>query len=226
MPEPEDKQIIQSWHTNADAWISAVQNQEIESRKIVTNEAIIDAVMEQKPSTALDVGCGEGWLSRELYDRNVSVSGIDAVPELIESTRKSCVGNFHVCSYERLAEEEIFDYKFDAVICNFSLLGKEDVELLIDRIPSLLRNKGVFYIQTLHPSICCEAAECKDGWREGSWEGFGPQFKDPAPWYYRKIASWEKLLTESGFSNIECREPKYPESEEVASMILVCKGTV
>ncbi len=55
MAEYDDKRVIQSWRKNANAWIGAVQNKEIESRNLVTNKAIIDAVMERNPTTALDI---------------------------------------------------------------------------------------------------------------------------------------------------------------------------
>lgn len=219
--EYDDKQIIQSWHTNAEAWIYAVQNSEIESRNLVTNQAIIEAVMELNPSTALDIGCGEGWLSRALLERNVDVLGVDVVPDLIDSARKISSGEYRVCSYRELAYDQVIDSKFDTVICNFSLIGKEDVNDLIAAIPKLLNNKGVLLVQTLHPLMYCEEGECEDGWREGSWDGFGSKFRDPAPWYYRTKASWERLLGESGFINIECREPGYPGKEKPVSILFI-----
>jgi len=219
--ESDDKNIIKSWHKNAKAWIGAVQNHEIKSRNLVTNKAILDAVMERSPSTALDVGCGEGWLSRTLYERNVDIVGIDAVPELIDNANKMSSGTYHICSYEEIAKGQIINSTFDAVICNFSLIGKEDVDGLISTIPRVLNNKGVLYIQTLHYLAFCEEDECEDGWREGSWDGFGSEFKDPAPWYYRTKTSWERLLADSGFVNIECREPGYPGKEIPASMLFI-----
>ncbi len=219
----DDKKIIQSWHKNAAAWISAIQNQAIESRNLATNKAIIDAVMERAPSTVLDVGCGEGWLSRALIDCNVNVVGIDVVPALIEQARKISPGTYYVCSYDEIAESQIRDSKFDAVVCNFSLIGKKDVDCLIGTIPRLLNDKGVLYIQTLHPLTYCEKEYSKDGWREGSWDGFGAEFSDPAPWYYRTKTSWERLLGESGFVNIECSEPRCPGKENPVSMLFICE---
>ena len=61
-----DQKIIDSWKSNALPWVIAVRTNEIESRLLVTNKAIIDAVLAQAPKTVLDVGCGEGWLIREL----------------------------------------------------------------------------------------------------------------------------------------------------------------
>ncbi len=60
-----DKSVLDSWNNNASAWINTIENDEIESRKLVTNKAIVDAVVSYSPATILDIGCGEGWLTRE-----------------------------------------------------------------------------------------------------------------------------------------------------------------
>ncbi len=130
-------------------------------------------------------------------------------------------GQYHILSYEEIAKGQGIDVNFDAVICNFSLIGKEGVDNLIRAIPGLLNNGGVLYIQTLHYLVCGEKGECKDGWKEGSWDGFGAEFSDPAPWYYRTKESWEQLLGKNGFINIECREPKYSEKEKPVSMLFI-----
>ena len=84
----DDTQIIRSWEQNAKAWTEAIQNEAIESRKLVTNQTMIDAIVNYKPATALDVGCGEGWLTRALTQRNIDVLGIDIVKTLIENAQK------------------------------------------------------------------------------------------------------------------------------------------
>ncbi|VAW55999.1 hypothetical protein MNBD_GAMMA07-1103 [hydrothermal vent metagenome] len=56
MQNNNDKKIINSWKTNAIPWISAIRNNEIESRLLVTNNAIIEAVINSQAKTALDVG--------------------------------------------------------------------------------------------------------------------------------------------------------------------------
>lgn len=61
-----EQAILKSWDTNAQAWTQAVRNREIESRNRVTNQAIIDAILAQDFQSMLDVGCGEGWLIREI----------------------------------------------------------------------------------------------------------------------------------------------------------------
>jgi len=60
MSTSDEKSILTCWQTNAAAWIKAVRQQEIESRRLVTDTAIIDAVLSLGPKHVLDVGCGEG----------------------------------------------------------------------------------------------------------------------------------------------------------------------
>ena len=83
-----EKKIIESWTANAANWIDIIDNNGIESRRLITNKAIVDAVCVNKPTTALDVGCGEGWLAKELYDKGIEVTGVDVIPELIRGQRK------------------------------------------------------------------------------------------------------------------------------------------
>ena len=45
----------------------------IESRRLATDGAIVAAVVEERARSVLDVGCGEGWLSRALSERGVRV---------------------------------------------------------------------------------------------------------------------------------------------------------
>jgi 2-polyprenyl-3-methyl-5-hydroxy-6-metoxy-1,4-benzoquinol methylase len=222
MTQFDDTQIISSWEQNAEAWIEAIQNEKIESRELVTNQAIIDATMAYKPATALDVGCGEGWLTRALAQQDIDVLGVDIVKTSIANARKLGSGNFELCSYEELAAGRLRDRIFEAIICNVSLLGKESVDNLINAVPSLLTPTGHLFIQTLHPFISWENKQYKDGWRPGSWDGFGAKFKNPAPWYFRTMETWMRLFNKNGLVVRECREPVHPETKTPASMLFIC----
>ena len=76
-------------------------------------------------------------------------------------------------------------------------------------------------IQTLHPLIACGDRPYRDGWREGSWAGFDPAFTDPAPWYFRTLESWTRLLRGHGLRLLEMIEPLHPLSQRPASVIFV-----
>jgi 2-polyprenyl-3-methyl-5-hydroxy-6-metoxy-1,4-benzoquinol methylase len=217
-----DARIVESWRKNARPWVSAVRDQKIESRKLVTNHAIVEAVMRRSPLTALDIGCGEGWLARELSEHGMQVVGVDVVPDLIEQARRAGGGEFRVASYEDIAAGRL-DVQVDAVIANFSLIGKESVEGVLRRAPSLLTNDGALFIQTLHPVTACGELPYVDGWREGSWAGFDDDFSDPAPWYFRTMESWLQLLGESGFQTVKTHEPLHPATGRPASVIFIAQ---
>ncbi|HEX6628125.1 MAG TPA: methyltransferase domain-containing protein, partial [Gemmatimonadaceae bacterium] len=187
---------------------------------LVTDNAIIDAVMSRAPGTALDIGCGEGWLVRALGKRGVDVIGVDVVPGLVEAARRAGGGDFRVASYEEIAAGKL-DVRVDAVIANFSMLGKESVEGVVRRAPQLLNEKGALIIQTLHPLISTGDLPYADGWRAGSWAGFDDDFSDPAPWYFRTMESWLELLRESGLRRVEAREPINPHTQLPASVIFI-----
>ena len=215
-----DARIVQSWRINAGAWARAVRDGRIESRTQVTDAAIVDAVLSRSPRSVLDVGCGEGWLARELSARNIDVVGVDVIPELVEEAQCAGGGDFRVISYEDLSADH-FGAAFDAVVCNFSLLGKASVESVFESVPSLLTPDGGFIVQTLHPAVACGDYPYRDGWREGSWAGFDDDFSDPAPWYFRTLETWMKLFVEHGVRLLEIREPVHPTTERPVSVIFV-----
>lgn len=213
-----DTKVIASWHKNTTPWIDAVRKGEIESRTLVTNQAIVDAVRSLSPATGLDIGCGEGWLVRALD--GVAMTGVDVVPGLIDAARAAGGGDFRVMSYEEIARGQL-RLAVDAAICNFSLIGEHAVAGLFRAAPAYLKPGGFLVVQTMHPVAACGEAPYLDGWREGSWAGFNAGFTDPAPWYFRTLGSWVRLFTDHGLRVHELREPVHPKTGKPASLILI-----
>lgn len=222
---PGDTRILDAWHTNATPWTNAVRGRQIESRRLVTDQAIVDAVLARAPRTLLDIGCGEGWLAHRLGEAGIAVTGVDAVPALVEQARTSTAGEFQVMTYEVLAAGGL-SKRFDALACNFSLLGDASVEGLFASFARLLRADGCVLIQTLHPLEACGEAAYRDGWREGSWAGLGDGFGEPAPWYFRTLESWIALFAKHRLALIELREPLHPQTLKPASVIFVARPVV
>lgn len=215
-----DEKIVDSWHQNAKAWTVAVREEQIASRKLVTNQAIVDVVLSRAPQSVLDIGCGEGWLARTLAAQGIEVLGVDGVPELIEQARTVGTSQFEVLTYEEIAAGKL-KARFDLAVANFSLIGQESVTGLFKAIPTLLTSEGTCVVQTIHPVVGCGEQPYQDGWRAGSWVGFSADFVDPAPWYFRTIESWIRLFAESGLRLVAVREPLHPETGKPASIIFI-----
>ena len=217
-----DEKVIESWQNNASAWTKAVRENRIESRALITNQAILDAIDSRSPRAVLDLGCGEGWLVRALAERGISATGVDVVPGLIEQAVRTGGGDFRVVSYEEIAAGGL-DLIVDAVVANFSLIGKESVEEVLRSVPKLLARGGSLIIQTLNPVAASGDLPYEEGWRSGSWAGFSSDFTDPAPWYFRTMDGWLCMLEQSGFSVLEVREPINPATKTPASVVFIAE---
>jgi len=215
-----EAKIVESWQKNALPWAAAVRRGEIQSRKLATDRAIVDAVLSRSPSSVLDIGCGEGWLARELAAETIRVTGVDSIPPVIERAQSAGGGQFFVASYEEIAAGRLA-ISADVIVCNFSLLGNESVEGVFRAVPRMLNRSGSFIIQTIHPVAACGNLPYQDGWREGSWDGFSADFTDPAPWYFRTLETWKDLFSKNGLRLIETREPTHPITQRPASAIFI-----
>ena len=214
-----DEKIIESWKKNAAPWIEALERNTIESRIVVTNHAIVEKILSKKPEKVLDIGCGEGWLSRVLVESDIDCLGVDVVPDLINKAKLG-KGRFQLISYEELSYSRLGE-QFDVLVANFSLIGEESVESIFQQANNLLKKGGSLIIQTVHPKVVDTNLDYVDGWREGSWAGFGNNFCAPAPWYFRTLESWSALFEAAGFDRLEIVEPLNPKNKNIASLILV-----
>lgn len=211
--------ILEAWHANADAWERAVRGGGIESRRLVTDRAIVEAVLSRMPRKVIDLGCGEGWLARVLAAEGIEVTGVDAVPALVEAAQAGGGGSFRVLSYADIAAG-LLDERADVLVCNFSLLGASSVSGLLAAVPGLLRDGGVLLVQTIHPLVA-GIEPYRDGWREGSWAGCGDGFGKPAPWYFRTLGNWIGAFEAAGLRLLALREPLHPHTGKPASVIFM-----
>ncbi len=218
MTDPNKSQIA-SWSKNAERWTAAVRGQMIASRRDATDAAILSAARAGRLGKALDVGCGEGWLCRELSREAVEIVGVDAARELISCAREAGEASYHVLSYAELAETPATaGYDFDTIICNFSLLD-DKIDALLDALATISNAEARLLIQTLHPVAL---TPYEDGWRIERFDGFGAADWSPMPYYARTLASWVDALAPK-WALTKIMEPKAPSAQTPASLLLVAE---
>ena len=217
--------LQRSWTENASAWTAAVREQAIPSRRVATDAAIVAAcervIDGRRDMRALDVGCGEGWLSRELVTLGAHVTGIDASAPLIDVARASGGGAEYECvSYEQLeSDSAVVAGPFDLVVCNFALLDDRVVALLT-ALARRLPSSGVILVQTVHPWAAVGDGPYADGWRTETWSAFGTAFPTQMPWYFRTTGSWLAAARDARLVMDRLEEPLHPETKKPLSLLL------
>ncbi|GLO46039.1 class I SAM-dependent methyltransferase [Pseudomonas putida] len=220
MRNPEDT-LLDSWQHNAQAWIDAVRSGAIESRRQVTDQAILLAILGRQPERVLDLGCGEGWLLRALGDRGVEAVGVDGDRTLVDAARAAGSAEVHLASYAQLADAQAYVGKdYDLVCANFALL-QQDIIPLLAAMNALLVPGGALVIQTLHPWSVADG-NYQDGWREESFAGLAGDWH-VMPWYFRTLASWLNALDMAGLRLVGLQEPQHPQSALPQSLLLVAE---
>lgn len=215
------QQILESWTANAGNWIATIDNAELESRVLVTNAAIVNTICEYDVKTILDIGCGEGWLTRALRSKGKDAFGVDGIEALIENAVLKEGLFYKTATYAELASGiQLQQDVFDACVINFALIDKDETAVLINAIPQYLQKNGLLFIQTLHPLVVAANAGYTSGWKEGSWNGMKRNFEQPYQWYFRTLEDWVSLFVPH-YQVLGIKEPVHPETKKPLSVIFI-----
>ncbi|WP_318342622.1 class I SAM-dependent methyltransferase [Flagellimonas baculiformis] len=215
-----NEDILKSWEKNASEWVKVIQSNSIPSRKY-TNVAILDTIRQLKGKKIVDIGCGEGWLTREMEKMGWQATGLDAIEGLVLEARKNSEADFHVFTYEDIIEgKPIPNAPFDAAVFNFCLYLKEGLQQLLAHTLQQLSPKGTLVIQTLHPFFLLQnGLPYESQWLADSWKGLPGNFTDGHSWYARTFKDWISELNQLKNINTHCKEITNDEGKPV-SLIL------
>lgn len=76
------------WNKNAPVWINLVRKGYDVYRNYLNTPAFFDIMSDIKGMKGIDIGCGEGYNTRLLAERGVTVEAIDISPVFIESVKE------------------------------------------------------------------------------------------------------------------------------------------
>ncbi|KKN22222.1 hypothetical protein LCGC14_0917470 [marine sediment metagenome] len=219
----EDEKIIDSWNKNAEEWIRVIGTGQIDSRKF-TNKAIENEVKAVSGNTVVDIGCGEGWLTRAISAMGKTAVGIDAIEKLLENARTKGSEKFYQFGYQDIIDgKSIPEAPFDVAVFNFCLYQKDGLDKLLSSTKNQLNGEGVILIQTLHPFfLFINGLSYKSQIISNSWKGLPGNFIEGHEWYARTFEDWVQTISESGLQITGFKEV-LNEKDNPISLILKLK---
>lgn len=139
----------------------------------------------------LDLGCGDGVLTKQLKELGCHVSGVDASPELVQAAVAAGV-DAAVLDARRLN----FVAEFDAVFSNAVLHWIKEADEVIGRVFTALKPGGRFVAE-------CGGAGCVEKIRSALITELELRGVDGAasdPWYFPTAQDYGERLTRAGFT--------------------------
>ena len=107
----------------------------------------------KKGQAALDVACGNGFFSRELFHLGANVIGVDIAPELIALAKKQSPKEivYHVASGESMPF--VKDTSMDLALVSLAIQNIDKVKDVLAEINRTLKNGGRLFIVMNHPAF-------------------------------------------------------------------------
>lgn len=139
----------------------------------------------------LDLGCGDGVLTKKIADSGCKVVGLDSSGDLVASARK-----LGLDVVQKSASDMEFASEFDAVFSNAALHWMKDADHVIGRVAEALRERGRFVaemggyncVKTLQSALI---EELDDRGYDG---------RAANPWYFPTVEDYGSRLAAAGFA--------------------------
>jgi 2-polyprenyl-3-methyl-5-hydroxy-6-metoxy-1,4-benzoquinol methylase len=230
-----DDEARESWNSGARAYGAFIETGADYYRLEVHGPELLAACGEVRERDALDLGCGEGYFSRELARRGARVTGIDLSDRLIELAREREEREPLGVRYLHLSAGEILRQchtnSFDLVTACMSLQDMADVGAALRGAFAVLRDGGRMAFSVPHPSSDTPVREWQrdlqgrklflkiDRYFETgpaicNWNM--PRLTEhwDTPYWRYTLGEWSALVAAAGFLIRQLHEPR-PTEEQV-----------
>lgn len=133
-------------------WSKQYENRDFRALFTATISLILSRIPVQNPKTCLDIGCGTGGLTRELYHRGYSCIGIDTSTTAIDiasqaTIYKDALKYIHG-DFEMDSPSELDGKTFSLITCKLVYAFIQDRPAFLEKISSSLSDKGTFVMIT------------------------------------------------------------------------------
>jgi trans-aconitate methyltransferase len=157
---------------------------------------VLDLLDPKPGERVLDLGCGDGRLTKALAERGARVVGVDASADMVRAA-KTLGCEAHVQTGEALDLPQ----KFEAVFSNAALHWMPRADAVAARVFAHLEPGGRFVGEfgghgNVAAIVTALLAAC---------EAQGVALPEPWPWAFPTPEAYKTLLEAAGFAEVECR---------------------
>ena len=230
-----DSDVRAAWNSGAQDWEEFIQSGADIYRLAVHGPALLRACEPVQALDVLDLGCGQGYFSRELAGKGARVVGVDIAEQLIAYARQHEERRPLGIKYHAMSAVEVNRHwekeSFDLITACMALQDIPEVGDCLKSARDLLRADGRLLFSIPHPCTVLpsdqwelEKVEGESSAQEGSYFASGARScrwnmgqhlaNLNTPYWRYTLAEWSKLIAEAGFLIAQLREPR-PTAEQV-----------
>ena len=100
---------------------------------------VLDLLAVQPNESILDLGCGDGSLSKQIMEKGAKVIGVDASEEMVQASKANGIN-----AVVQNASELSFNHEFDAVFSNAAIHWMLDIDSVLKGVKRSLKPRGRF----------------------------------------------------------------------------------
>ncbi|HYO30050.1 MAG TPA: class I SAM-dependent methyltransferase [Thermomicrobiales bacterium] len=227
-----------AWGAAADAWDAFVESGADYHRTELHGPALLEACGDVRGLRALDLGCGQGWFSRQLAGRGAYVVGVDAAAPMLAHARRHEAERPLGIAYHHLDAAAIDGHwppgSFDLVTACMVLHDLPNPGEVLSAARRVLTETGRLAFSIVHPVTSVPPAEWvrDDSGRKGPlrvdrYFDSGP-FRlrwamarltahwDVTNWHWT-LTEWSDLIEGAGFRIERLREPRPTATQAAAN---------
>ena len=238
MPEPQrfrDEDARAAWNHAADAWDDFVESGKDYYRHEIHGPALLAVCEPLDGQRVLDLGCGQGYFTRQLARHGAQAVGIDISEELLDYARQheadEQLGTHYHLMNAADAHLHFAPGSFDLVTACFSLHDMADPAAVLSSTCAVLKANGRMAFAIPHPASDTPYREWeidKDGARGAlkinhyfatgptvlHWKMKRLMYPWDAPYWRHTLSEWSAMVAAAGFYTCRLHEP-HPTAEQV-----------
>lgn len=136
------------WESHAESWLRWARTPGHDAYWYY-RDGFFDHVVPTPAGATLELGCGEGRVTRDLTLRGHRVVGVDRAPTLVAAAKSADPEGAYLLA--DAADLPFSTGRFDQVVAYNSLMDIEDMPGAVREVARVLRRGGTFSISVTHP---------------------------------------------------------------------------